>query len=257
MKRAHGEMKLDTFKMIADEVTMYQNTRLWLAFMGEPLLRYGSLRKMIRYANDIGLTNIHLNTNGVYLYDYIADELGMMNVQSIIVSIDGLTKETYDRIRIGSDFDVVVNNTKYLLRQRSVIVQIIEQKANEHEIESFVKYWNGLGAIVKVRLKAGWGNPSWTEGKLDHVQRDFPCPWLIRALPILWNGDFALCDGDYERDHHWGNIHEESIYDNWNNRHAPIRAEHWDGNFDFEPCRNCLDWAVGRSRFYYPNGRVA
>lgn len=47
--------------------------------------------------------------------DEIARELIDLRVERIYVSIDGATKETYERIRVGSDFDKVCANIKRLV----------------------------------------------------------------------------------------------------------------------------------------------
>lgn len=77
--------------------------------MGEPLLN-PDFFKMVEYAtaNHIWVrttTNaslLHLNDNYKKMID--------AGIGEIQISIDGATKETFENIRIGSDFDLVVNN---------------------------------------------------------------------------------------------------------------------------------------------------
>ena len=47
-----------------------------------------------------------------------AKELLELGIDTIFISIDAATKETYEVIRVGSDFNRVVNNIKHFLEMK-------------------------------------------------------------------------------------------------------------------------------------------
>ncbi|MBI4647272.1 MAG: radical SAM protein [Bacteroidia bacterium] len=263
LKRQKGVMDFKIFKKIADEImTEAPSTNLWAAIMGEPLMKWDSLKVMLNYAKEIGLENINLNTNSTYLTESVTEELLNISVSKLLVSLDSYSKSTYDKIRKGGDFNQVQKNIEYFLKRKEqkglsnpdVIMQFIIMDYNEHEIEEFKKFWLKKGAIVKVRLKLGWGNYTMAED-LDKakIKRDFPCPWLLRTISIHWNGKFAQCDADYEGQYFPGDIRTQSIKEVWQGELAKRREKHWNLDFSHVLCRSCMDWSVGRSIFYYPN----
>jgi len=262
LKRPKGNMDFEIFKKIVDEIAEENSsTGLWVAIMGEPLIRSNQLIEMLNYAKEKGLKNVNLNTNARFMTDGIAHKLLSAGLSRIIISLDAFTKETYDQIRVGGDFDKTVKNVENLLEIRKnkmlskpdVVVQFIIMDENENEVEAFKEYWLKKGAIVKVRLKLGWGNAITTED-LDaaNIERNFPCPWLLRTVSIHWNGEFAQCDADYEGEYSPGDINKQTIKEVWRGELRKRREKHLALDFSHPLCKNCKDWSVGRSSFYYP-----
>lgn len=263
LKRDKGEMSLDTFKKIIDEVSIENpKARIWLAIMGEPLLIGDNLVKMISYAKSKGLHSIHLNTNANNLTNDVSLKLIDSGLTEILVGLDAFTQETYEKIRIHGDFDKTVSNINFLLKNikdqqkqlPKVVMQFIVMDENEHEVELFKNYWLQQNTIVKIRPKLGWGTG--VEAKnlnLPDSIRDFPCPWLTRTISIHWSGRVAQCDADYEAEYSPGDINKESIKEIWSKELAKRREKHWQNDFSHELCSKCKDWQAGRSSFYYPD----
>lgn len=262
LNREKGEMSLDTFKKIVDEVAIENiNARLWLAIMGEPLLLKDKLIEMIQYAKSKGLNSIHLNTNATFLTNDMSDKLINSGVSEIIVGLDAFRKETYDIIRCKGDFNKTVKNVEYFLDQLKklkkddlhLIMQFIVMDENEHEVEVFKEKWLSKGAIVKIRPKLGWGNSIQADNlNVPDSDRNFPCPWLVRTVSIHWTGKLAQCDGDFEGNYSPGDINIQSIKEIWETELNKRRERHWANDFTHELCTECKDWQAGRSTFYYP-----
>lgn len=261
LKRAKGEMDFAVFTKIADEMARENpDGRLWVAILGEPLLGK-NLVKMLFYARDKGIRKIHLNTNATFLTQEMTHELFDCGIDKLLVSLDACTKETYDKIRIGGDFPAVIRNLEYFLAEKKrlglqkpdVIAQFIVMDQNEHETEAFKKYWLEKGAIVKIRIKMGWGNAVKAEDlAAADIERNFPCPWLLRSVSIHWDGKFAQCDADYEAKYSPGDINFQTIKEVWDGELAKRRERNWALDFNHAPCDTCKDWSVGRAEFYYP-----
>jgi len=256
-------MEMKVFKKIVDEIAEQDpSTGLWVAIMGEPLIEGVRLVKMLNYAKKKELENVNLNTNARFLTADLAERLLSSGLSRIIISLDANTKETYDKIRVGGNFDETVKNIERLLeikRERKlskpdIIVQFIVMDENETEADAFKEYWLKRGAVVKLRLKLGWGDAVSTEDlDVADVERTFACPWLIRTVSIHWDGRFAQCDADYESEYSPGNINNQTILDVWNGELRKRREKHWALDFSHPLCRNCKDWSVGRASFYYPD----
>ncbi len=264
LQRARGEMEFDVFKRIVDEVARESpGSRLWLALMGEALLLGNRLVRLIRYAKQQGLQQVYLNTNACLLTRDMTWKLIESGLDGIIVGLDAFTAPTYRAIRVNGDYAETVENVEYLLsvkrahslQKPEVTVQFITMDENEREVDDFTDYWLSRGAVVKIRPRLGWGAGVEARHLRERgIARDFPCPWLNRTVSIHWSGRVAQCDADYEGAHSPGDIHTQSIKELWDGELARRRARHLAGDFSHELCRNCYDWAAGRSVFHYPAG---
>lgn len=261
LKRERGEMSMEVFKKIIDEVAVESpNSRIWLAIMGEPLLTGNKFLEMLKYAKEKKL-EVHLNSNAEYLSEDLAKAIVDIGLDEIIVGMDAFTKETYDKIRVAGDFDKTVNNIKKLIeiknsmeaKKPTIIMQFIVMEENEKELEQFKEFWLDKGTVVKIRPKLGWGTGVKADNlNLPESERNFPCPWLVRTVSIHWTGKFAQCDGDYEGNYGPGDIRENTIKEIWNGELQKRREKHWNGDFSHDLCKQCKDWQAGRSEFYYP-----
>ena len=257
MTRPKGNMSLQTFKKIADEVAKHKRSRMWLAIMGEPLLQPERLINIVYYAKHIGVKKVCLNTNGTYLVPKVAKNLIYSGLDEFLIGIDASEEATYNKIRRGGDFVEVVGNTIALLKYTrgyitpKVIVQFIVMRENESEVEEFKRFWLSRGAIVKIRPRLGWRVKDTYELEVGDQER-YPCPWLLNAASIQWNGKFNQCDGGWSGDYSPGDINKQTIEEVWNGELKERRKKHWEGDFTHPLCSECKDWMVPKSKFYYP-----
>ena len=264
LNRPKGEMSPELFRKIVDEVAAASpESRLWLAIMGEPLLMGERLLPMITYAKAKGLSEVVLNTNATFMDTDLAPSLIRSGLDRIILSLDAITRPTYDQVRVGGDFDRVMRNIRdFIAIRRSLesskpelVAQFIVMDENEHETEPFKAYWLSQGVTVKIRPKLGWGKgvpAANLEAMRKEVGRDFACSWLTRTVSIHWDGTIAQCDADHEGVHSPGDIRSQSIKEVWDGELARRRQRHWNQDFDFDPCKDCNDWLAGRSYFFHP-----
>lgn len=265
LQREKGRMDPGLFHKIIDEVALESpETRLWLAIMGEPLMDKRIL-SFLNYAYDRGARRVHLNTNGTPLKGRLAEEILGSGIEAIYISIDAMTKATFDRVRPGGDFEKIKSNAEKFLEMHAnhsgpkpeVCLQFIVMEENESEMEEFERYWLDLGAVVKLRLRQGWGShisaPDLERMGIERI----PCPWLIRTMNVHWTGAVTQCDPDYEEKYPAGNLIEQSIKEIWNGELKKRRERHWAKDFSHPLCVNCNDWAAGRAEFSYPTERSA
>src|SRR5436190_2235415 len=143
MRRPKGRMPFELWKKCADQVAFISpDTQCWFSFCGEPLLEPELLLKMIAYGRKVGLQSLNINTNGMLLTPSLAGPILDSGISQIVFGIDGLSRETYEKVRVRGRRAVVYSNVEHFLAERQtrsegpeVQVQFIEMDENENELE--------------------------------------------------------------------------------------------------------------------------
>lgn len=119
-------------------------------------------------------------------------------------SIDAATKETYEKIRRGGNFEKVEEHIRYVCglkreeRIRRVILNFVIQRDNYKELERFVLWGKSLGAdYFNITFLDNWG--TWTEDEFKEIcmyeKGKKPLPELQAELDKLEKyGDCILLD---------------------------------------------------------------
>lgn len=117
-------------------------------FQGEPLLNK-DLPQMIREAHEAGLYTI-VSTNAQALTEEMAKALVTSGLNRIIISMDGLTQDSYGAYRVGGDIGKCKAALRWLRSAKSVgltiELQVLRLKTNEHEWADFKRQYKALGA---------------------------------------------------------------------------------------------------------------
>jgi pyruvate-formate lyase-activating enzyme len=253
MRRPKGRMPFELWKKCADQISAVSpETQCWFSFCGEPLLEPELLFQMLAYGKSVGLQSLNVNTNGMPLTPELVKPLLESGVDLVVIGIDGFSKETFEKIRVNADRDVVYANVEHLLSVREsrgggpeIQVQFIEMDENEHELEEFKAYWLARSATLKVRNKLSWGGTFDTPLTVPEEKR-IPCPWAITMMHVFWDGRVPRCPGDTEGDEGVGNAWDEPLKVLWE-RLGTYREKHLEYRFDELPerCHNCKDWMTG------------
>ncbi len=126
MKREVNYMDLNLFKKIMDEVCDKLLT-LDLSGWGEPF-SHPNIFEMIEYAKHKGVREVIGNTNITSLNDSVIKKILKSKLDTLIFSIDAASESAYQKIRIGSDYNIIHENiaqylaspTSYYLRRGSL-----------------------------------------------------------------------------------------------------------------------------------------
>lgn len=254
-------MDFKLYQKIIDEIAVENPAaRVWEIFFGEPFL-CPDMPERIEYAKEKGLTDVVLNTNGVLMTEEKAKSYIEAGLDAMYVGIDAATKETYDKIRIGGDFNRACDNvlaykellTKYGQPSQKLFVQFVESDVNENEVDQFKSFWKSKGVGVKIRPKISWAGLVEASNlrKNQEVERK-PCYWLMRTINICADGEVALCAVDLHCQVKCGNVKDHSIKELWADKLNDYRNMHQEGRFDELPelCRNCRDWQSAYAEFF-------
>ena len=172
-KRAE-DMSFESFKNLIDE--QYGVVELKIQGMGEPTLGRDEYYKMIRYARDQHIW-VRTVTNASILhksenYKKIIDS----GVNELQISIDGSTKEVFERIRNKANFEKVIENCKLVnlyaegANKRVSKMWTVVQKDNFDQLDDLVELAAKLHfpSVVFSFDLGDWGQEDWTKTNLNY-----------------------------------------------------------------------------------------
>ncbi len=254
MKRPKGFMDFDLYREIIDQIPPHKIEKSWFHLYGEPLL-HPKLPEMIRYARDkANIQELGVSTNCVPLDRERSLALLSSPLDTIVLSIDGATSETYEKIRLKADFNRVVENaTRFIelrnekgLTRPAAWLQIVEMEENASEIEEFKKYWNPLlGPQDKLFVKNYTTFAGQIPDRSDYYSRmprtRLPCSFLWNYFVIYWDGRVTPCCFDVNGDLCIGDLKKASIQEIWTKQEiAGFRKIHLRGTYKEMPlCDKC------------------
>ena len=222
---------------------------------GEPLLDK-KIALRIKKLKDIGIRHINISTNAQLLTKDKIEELLESGLDDLRISIDGFTKETYEKVRQGLNYDIVKANTLNMLQMRNLAkssmkirIRMVELEENADEREDFLKFWQSkAGEEDKIQLMP---MHTWSGKIADEEKRkidfyaDKPCVSVFSSFTINYDGKVQLCDSDIEQQEIVGDIREQSIRDIWQGgKMEQIRGWHADEKRNNIPiCQGCDHWS--------------
>jgi radical SAM protein with 4Fe4S-binding SPASM domain len=210
---------------------------------------------MIKYCSDRGL-NTSIHTNATILTGELSHRLINSGLSVISFSFDGYTKDVYESIRVGANFEKALNNILQFLRIKRetnsktphTSVQIIDFSHEKllistKEKKNFIKLFDGL-PLDRIYIKPvhNWaGNRDKREDSSTgrrRTVRPSRCnsPWY--SLVFHWDGSVYPCCLDYMGKYPLGNIEQESWIELWNGpKMRQLRSEI--NTRTFHKCSHC------------------
>jgi MoaA/NifB/PqqE/SkfB family radical SAM enzyme len=229
------------FTRIIDECAANDCREVHLHNFGEPLLDR-RLEDKIRYSKQRGIQKVKIFTNGSLLSASRSLSLIEAGLDEIKISMDGATKEEFERIRVPLKFDRVVQNVKRLIgvkRLKQSPIRVCVACCSTSDMEATMRQLEGIVDRFAFGKLHNWGGDG-QQAAGGKVRK--PCSRLWRTFTILASGEVALCCLDYEGQKVLGRVsREHSIRDIW---HSPayreVRRLHRQGRQDeISLCRHC------------------
>jgi len=254
--RTKGIISSTLFEKIIDDLEPYKESirQLDLFGVGEPLLDPNYPAK-IAYAKNKGFTNVGFATNADLLTSEKAMAVLEAGIDTIMLSIDGMSKETHESIRKKTDFDNVVKNTRNAIRLRDqnghstkFVLRFIRQDNNIHEWDDYCTYWKAIIDEAKGDLIVGYDLHSWggeietPQDDTPAVPADLPCHHLFDRMTILKDGRVSICCADMHlAEHIVGDCTNTSPIEVFNSKAMNgYRDLHCSGNrFQMKICKAC------------------
>jgi MoaA/NifB/PqqE/SkfB family radical SAM enzyme len=239
-----GIMSLEKARRLLDEVAALR-PMIAPSIYGEPLL-IPNMRQIFSDMKRMGMA-IAMNTNGLTLTEETAKFFVDIKVDSIMFSLDAVTKATLKKIRGIDKLEKIESAVFRMMKVRGdaeyprIGVSITVQDDNRHELPAFLSRWIGVVDVVRTGnvFKDGTFPDLVTSGER------LPCPAIYKTMPIHNDGSVRLCCLDGFRATDMGNVFETSIDEVWNGEAlAKARYYHETGQWDKVPfCKPCNGWA--------------
>ena len=236
-----GNLDFDLFKHIIDQFDGEQ--KLWglkLSYRGEPLIN-PQLPDMVKYAKEHGVLDVYFNTNAMFLDEEKCRSLIEAGLDRISISIDGTEKSEYEKVRIGADFDKLIENLEKLIRLKGEYgvtypkIRIQTVKFSDTDAGAYLSKWDKYAdEIAMVDYKD-------ESVRNENLRGDWACPQLWQRLTIEWDGTVFGRNNDDLRGFDLGNAAERSIYDCWHDeRMMQVRELHMQGkSHEVGDCNGC------------------
>jgi len=220
-KENKGFMEMDLYKKILDEAAEFAFD-INLAHRGESML-HPQLEQAIRYAKNKGLYT-RLHTNGSMLSEQLAHKIIAAELDRISFSFDGYTKEVYEKIRQGGDFDKTLANIIRFLeikkasgkKKPAVAIEVINFKetADEKARRGFQSHFTDLPLdSFVIKELHNWAG----EIEKEHDPKHYSiCPFPWNAMIINWDGSVSPCTQDFFGYYIAGNVNQSTLKEIWN-----------------------------------------
>lgn len=263
--RNTGNLKSNFAKNIIDELAphlMYAN----FYFQGEPFINPQFL-EIVGYAAKKGIYT-STSTNAHFLHSSLAKKTVESGLDKLIISIDGVTQETYSAYRRDGQLEKVLEGTKNILHWKKelkskspyVIFQFLVVKPNEHEIEAARKLAAEIG-VDEIRFKTAQvydyenGNPLIPVNEKYSRYKKLPngkyriknklvnqCWRMWQGCVITWDGLVVPCCFDKDATHRLGQLGEESLRNIWyGKQYRKFRSSILRSRKEIDICQNCSE----------------
>ena len=232
-------------------------------FQGEPLLNK-NLPQMIAEAHEAGLYTI-VSTNAQALTPEWAEALVQAGLNRIIVSMDGLSDESYNAYRVGGSLEKTKAALRYLRDSKSrhldisrypiIELQVLRLKTNEHEWVQFKREYKRLGAdrlVFKTAQLYDYAsghplmpsNPRYSryilgsDGSYHRRKLSKRCFRVWSGAVVTTSGEVLPCCYDKAHAYAYGNITERPLAELFSSEKAQaFRRAAWKEQPDI--CKEC------------------
>ncbi len=264
-ERGLGHMDPSLWEKILAEARRYGLKSILMDHEAESLMN-PLLPKMVREAKAAGVLDIWLHTNANLLSLKKSEELIDSGLTKINFSIDASKEETYNELRVGGNFQRVIQNVRQflLLKKKKKAnhirtrVSFVEQKENMGEKKLFFDFWKkqtGLN-IIAFQECIDFSPFERPDDEVHLAERElekryqgaepFHCsmPW---EMPVIdTEGNVLPCGSpvrEHSKDFILGNLNKgDTIHSCWNGaKMKALRTLHEKGEWYKNPmCRVCV-----------------
>ena len=239
--RDKGTMHFDTYTKTIDQIKDYC---VWLSLYswGEPFLNR-RIHEFVAYAHQKNIATIISTNLNKPLTEEMAENIIKSGLDVMIVSLDGVTQEVYEKYRVGVILQRVLDNVKLLVEKKRELGyttpymewQFIVMRQNEHEMEEAKQLAAEMGVDAVI-----FKNVDFPHGMddLEEAQRWLPkehpeylreqtffkpyhedglrCWRLWRSAVVNWDGGLAPCCYLTDKSEDFGDVNANSIKEIWN-----------------------------------------
>lgn len=262
--RPTGMLSTELFEKVLKEIHP-SLTYSTLYFQGEPYLNPNFL-DLIKLSTKYKVYSA-TSTNAHYLNEEIAQNTIHSGLNRLIISIDGITQETYEQYRIGGTLTKVIEGTKNIVKAKKqfksnieIILQFLVVKPNEHQIENAKTLAKDLG-VDAIKFKTAqiynFKNGSDLIPTIDKYSRyknnndgtfsiknkmENKCWKMWQSCVITWDGKVVPCCFDKDAKYQMGDLNNQTFKDIWfGNKYNKFRQQIINNRQSIDICQNCTE----------------
>jgi radical SAM protein with 4Fe4S-binding SPASM domain len=241
-----GVMNFDLFKKIVDEADSLKIGAITIASRGEPTL-HKNYKDMLKYIGEKeNIFEVKTNTNATFLNEDNCHAILKNNISQVVISSDHYIKEEYEKLRLGANFEKIVENVDRLFNIRNTyypnsITEIrISGIDNDRNLDRnlFHNFWIKRSDHVS----ASYPMERWNTYENNiHPEINDSCQYLWDRMYVWFDGKTNPCDADYKSYLSYGDVSKDTIENIWNNEKLKeIRRSHSNNERNkVDPCNKC------------------
>jgi pyruvate-formate lyase-activating enzyme len=257
----HGAMEWSLFDSITRQIAVESTApTVVVELHNEPLLNPDIFSWIRHIKTTSPAARCVLITNGALLNQFEPGAIAASGVDTLAVSLNAYSRDTYDKLNCGLDYDLVVENITRLAEVPEIMprlrVDFVETETNHKELALARDFWNkqGVRTLCKpLHNRAGTldnydelvarqeKGPHPVRGFRHLMNRHVGCVLPFYQMSVLHNGDAILCCHDWEHACVVGTAAGQSLREIWNGPVLQrIRHSLLTGRVDsIVPCRDC------------------
>ncbi|GIW74978.1 MAG: hypothetical protein KatS3mg104_0041 [Phycisphaerae bacterium] len=236
------------FSSIVDEIQRYDDARLVLGGLGDPLLHpcFEDLLDRCQQIHTVGLETDLIDVSEQTLRAIVEGSIDVVSVH-----LPAMTRSTYESIMgIDSIVQVIENIKKLILIRQSrgkgtpiIVPTFTKLSSNLAEMEQWYDTWLGaVGSAVIVGPSDYAGKmPDLSVAQMAPPLRK-PCRRIESRLTVWSDGSISMCEQDAFSQFSIGKIGETSLESVWKTRLKGIRDSHRCGSGLPVLCQSCQEW---------------
>jgi radical SAM protein with 4Fe4S-binding SPASM domain len=212
----------------------------------------------------------HTSTNGHYIRtDEQAEALIKSGLDQLIFSMDGTNKQSYEKYRVGGNFDVVLDALHRISRAKTklqskvplVELQFIVFKHNQTEKDEITRLSKKLGinrlSFKTAQVYSKEQAVAFLPDDSSHMRYEFDgqdyqlkgnmpnwCKRLWLNSTVNWDGSISPCCFDKDADHAFGNAFENGSDFKFiwkNSKYDDFRKKVMTQRSSINMCTNCTE----------------
>ena len=260
MKRPKGHMPMELFGKILEDLENVPVRTLSLNLIGEPFQDPDFLERIvaIRKNTNLRVDKLSFVTNARFMTRETISTLLDLNVNEIIVSLNGGDEESYHEV-MGISFSKSLTNVSSLFLERerraknrpTIRINCVELEQNSESLWFIRELFEDSADQVTIHRPLNWAGYL---GAGPH-RANLPCRVLWTDINILWDGRMVPCCRDWDGTLEVGDISSQSVWEAWKGRKLDVlRGIHLSGRPRQVPlCAEC-DAIEMESGFWFRRG---
>jgi MoaA/NifB/PqqE/SkfB family radical SAM enzyme len=226
-KTMTGTMTRELYEKIIDQCHEYGIKTIFFGVYGE-FLTDRFMFERIGYLKKYGMKYGFI-TNASLMTPEITDKLlEAGSLTCINFSVNGFSREVYEKTMVGLKRDVAYKNILYFLKQKeklqadelAVVITAVRTKLNRKDLKNFYNFWRkkkGISSILPIELMDRMGKDYEGElgelGAMDNKSNWLsPCKYVWEAARVYYDGRVSTCcKEDDERKFIIGDLNRQTL----------------------------------------------